>query len=273
MKQGMIVGYVLLFYLNGDCQIYHPLLSAGFNTSGVYSLKNANVFSFSDNPASLGGADHLLGGAMVMNYWMLQGLNAWRVAMSFPMAASGIGMMLEQSGDELYKEQNLELAYGKRLGKMDIGIGFDFINARAAGYGSIPFVSGVMGLRFHVDEKITAGWALGLPFLGYSGKTNSEKAPQYFRMGFGYQIEKDLLISFQVEKQPGIVADIFGCIEYGYLDHFIFSVGVHSAEGSFVFIAGWKKNRLSIEPCLLYEPVPGFSPGLMLLWEAKNKTE
>jgi hypothetical protein len=182
-------------------------------------------------------------------------------------------MMFQQTGDELFREQHLELACGKHLGRIDIGIGFNYLNDQATGYGSIPFISATIGLRFRVSERLTTGWAFGLPFLGYSGKTYPEKAPQYFRMGFGYHAEIDLLLSCQLEKQSGQAADLFACIEYRYAEHFIFSAGVHSAAGSFVFESGWCKNRLCIKPGLVYEPALGFSPGLTLLWETKNKTE
>ncbi len=273
MKKEMIVGYALLFYLNGSGQVYHELPSSGLNTTGTYSLRYTNAFSFSGNPACLGGINHWLFGVLTGNYWLLEGLNHYAFAASFPLAGSGGGMIFQQSGDELFKEQSLEGAYGKQLGKIDIGIVFDWLRDQAAGYGSVHFFSAGVGLRYRVNEKLIVGWAFGLPFSGNSGKTNSEKSPQYFRMGFGYLVENDLLLSLQIEKQSGQPADFFGNIEYRYGDHFIFSAGIHGANGSIIFKTGWKKNLLCIQICLVYEPVLGVSPGFMMLWETKNTGE
>lgn len=273
MKKEMIVGCTLIFYLNGVGQVYHQLPSYGLHTTGAYSLRYTNAFSFSDNPACLGTVNHWLFGALTANYWLLEGLNHYAFAASFPMAGSGAGMIFQQSGDELFKEQGLEGAYGKHLGKTDIGMVFDYLRDQAAGYGSVQFFSAGLGLRYRVTEKLLAGWAFGLPFSGNSGKPNSEKSPQYFRMGFGYQVENDLLLSLQIEKQSGQPADFFGNIEYRYGDHFIFSAGIHGATGSLIFKSGWKKNHLCIQLCVVYEPVLGISPGLMLLGEAKNTAE
>lgn len=269
----MIVGYVLFFCLSGQSQVYHEQPFSGFNSGAAYSLKYTNAFSFSDNPACLGGINHLFCGVLTTNYWMLEGLNGYAFAASFPLAGSGGGLVLQQSGDEAFKTQSLELAYGKHLGRVDMGMTFNYLRDQASGYESAQFLSAGVGLRYRVNEKLLAGWMFGFPFVGESGKTIQEKAPQYFRMGFGYHLENDLFLSFQIEKQSGQPADFSGFIEYRYGDEFIFSAGIHADTGSIVFKTGWKKNRLCIQPCLMYEPVLGFSPALMLLWETKTGTE
>ena len=184
MKKGLLVGWACLFYLNGQGQVYHELPSSGFNTTGAYSLRFADAFSFSDNPACLGGINQLLCGALAANHWMLEGLNNSAFAASFPLAGSGGGVMMQQNGDEAFKEQSLELAFGKHLGKMDIGMVFDWLRDQAAGYGSAQFISAGIGLRYRVNEKFMTGWTFGLPFSGKSGKTNEEKAPAIFPDGF-----------------------------------------------------------------------------------------
>jgi len=273
MKKDLLFFCSVLFFLNGQGQTYHGLPSSGLNTTGAYSLRFTDAFSCSDNPACLGGIRHLLCGVLAGNQWMLEGLNNYAFAASFPLGSAGMGLVLQQSGDEAFKEQSLELAYGRNLGKLDIGIVFDFLRDQAAGYESAPFISSGIGLRYRVNEKLMVGWELGIPVSGKIGDTNPEEAPQYFRMGFGYQMEDDLFLSLQIEKQSGQPADFFGYIVYQYGDHFIFSAGVRSVSGSFILKTGWRKNRLCIEPGLVYEPVLGLSTSLMLLWEIKNNAE
>jgi hypothetical protein len=273
MKKEILIGCIVLFFLNGQGQTFHALPSAGYNTSGAYSLQYADAFSCISNPASLGGINHLLCGALAENKWMLEGLNNYALALSFPLGLGGVGIVLQQNGDEVFKEQALELAYGKNLGKLDIGIAFDYFRDQAAGYESVHFISSGIALRYRVNEKLITGWELGLPVSGKVGKTNPEETPRYFRMGLGYHMEDDLFLSLQIEKQSGQPVDICGYVEYRYGDHFFFSAGIRSVSGSFIFKTGWKKNRLNIQFCLIYEPVLGISPGLVLLWETKNKTE
>jgi hypothetical protein len=273
MKKELLIGFSLLFFLNGPAQIYHGLISPGYNASGGYSIQFADAFSFTANPSSLGNANHLLIGVLAENKWMLEGLNNYTFAASFPLSASGVGIVLQQSGDEDFKEQGLELAYGKNLGKLDIGIDFNYLRDLAASYGPVQFLFSGIGFRYRVNEKFISGWELGLPVSGKAGKTNPERAPQYFRMGFGYAVDDGLFLSLQMSKQSGIPLELCGYVEYRFEDHFIFSAGINSSPGSFYFKSGWKKNRLCIQLSLMYEPVLGISPGLVLLWETKNKSE
>jgi hypothetical protein len=273
MKKELLIGCIVLFFLNGQGQTFHELPSYRYSTTGAYSLRYTDAFSCTANPASLGGISHILFGVLAENKWMLEGLNNYAFAVSFPLGARGTGIVLRQNGDEAFKERGLELNYGKNLGRLDIGIVFDYLRDQAAGYEPVHFISSGIGLRYRLNEKLATGWELGFPVSGKIGKTNPEGSPQYFRMGFGYHLEDDLFLLLQIEKQSGQPADFFGYIEYRYGDHFIFSAGISSVSGSFIFKTGWKKNRLNIQLCLMYEPVLGISPGLLLLWETKNKVE
>jgi hypothetical protein len=273
MKRVVQIICGLLVCLKGMGQIYHGKVFFGYSTSGAYSRQFTDAFSFTANPACLGNIDHLFFGTLAENKWMLESLNSYALAASFPLGGGGVGIALQQSGDADFSEQGLEMAYGKNLGKLDIGICFDYLRDRAATYGSVHFISCSFGMRFRVNEKLYTGWELGLPFSGLAGKTNTEKAPQFFRMGFGYAWLDDLSLSLQIEKQSGQPVDFSGWLDYRYGDHFIFSFGISPVAGSAYFKTGWKKNRLCIQTDLIYEPVLGFSPGLVLLWEAKNKKE
>lgn len=273
MKKELLIVCAVLFFLNGPAQIFHGLPYSGYNSSGAYSLRYTNAFSCTANPSSLGDINRLLFGAYAENKWMLEGLNNYTFAASLPLNTGGAGMVLQQSGDEEFREQGLELAYGKNLGKLDIGIDFNYLRVHAAGYGSVQFIFSGIGLRYRVNEKLISGWELGIPVSGKAGKTNPERAPQYFRMGFGYTANDDLFVSFQISKQSGLSVELCGYVEYRYEDHFIFSAGINSLPGSFYFKSGWKINRLSIQLSVIYEPVLGISPGLLLLWETKNKSE
>lgn len=273
MKKDMLTGYALLFFFCGTGQTFHKLASFGYNSTGAYSLQFTDAFSTVSNPACLGGIHHFSCGVLAENKWMLAGLNNCSFATSFPIGRDGFGVALQQNGDDEFKEQGLELAYGKNLGKLDLGIAFNYLRDQAEGYGSAQFISTSLGLRYRVNKKLITGWDLGLDVSGKAGKTNPERAPQWFRMGFGYSMDEDLFLSLQIEKQSGLPGDFCSYIEYRYAGHLIFGAGIHSDSGSLFFKTGWRKNQLSIQFCFAYEPVLGVSPGIVLLWETKIKTE
>jgi hypothetical protein len=154
---------------------------------------------------------------------------------------------------------------------MQIGTGFSYLLDQAAGYRVIGFGSACAGICFHVSEKLTAGWVLELPVFGIAGKTNPERGPQFFNLGFGYEWSPELFMSVGIEKEAGLPADITAYTEYRYGEQFSFAFGIKGMAGAIYFKSGWKKNRLGIQIYSLFEPVLGFSPGVAILWEGKNR--
>ncbi len=263
----------LLFSLYGVAQPIHMPLENAYITAGAYSKHFMDAFSFTSNPACLAGIRTTLSGILTERKWMLKELDSYQIAVSCNLGKAGIGIALQQSGDADYNEQSMELAYGKHLGHLEIGIRFCYLRDQAAGYPGAGFGSSGIAIRFHVTEKLITGWELGLPVFGEAGKMNPEKGPQFFRMGFGYELRTDLFLAFQILKASGSPLHIVSSLEYRFGGNFFFSVGINSYADSPWFKSGWKKNRLCIQLYTSYEPVLGLSPGLVLLWEAKNKKQ
>jgi hypothetical protein len=267
----LLCGLVICF--SGMAQPFQMKSENAYITAGAYSTHFKDAFSFTANPACLGHSDGFLTGVLAERKWMLKELDNYTMAASGSLGKGGFGISFQYSGDADYNEQSFELGYGKNLGRMELGIHFEYLRDKAAGYPGIGFGSSGIGMCFHVSEQLITGWELGLPVFGRVGETDPEKGPQFFRMGFGYEWGTDLFLAVQIEKLSGLPMSVIGSIEYRYGEQFFFSFGVNSSVGSPFFKTGWKKNRLCIQLYALYEPVLGFTPGLLLLWEHKKKKE
>jgi hypothetical protein len=265
LLSGLIIGF------NGLAQPYHLQSENAYISAGTYSTHFTDAFSFVSNPASLGTNDEFSIGILAERKWMLKELDNYALAFSGNLGNGGLGILFQKNGDENFNEQSIELAYGKNLGKLEMGIRFNYLRDKALGYQGIGFGSSGIGMRFHVSEKLITGWELGLPVFGRAGKTNPEKGPQLFKIGFGYEWRGDLFLAVQLIKSSGLPLNVISSLEYRYGEHFLFSFGINSNSGSPYFKSGWKKNRLCIQIYTVYETVLGFSPGLLLLWENKNK--
>ncbi len=260
-----------LICLNGTAQTFHVQTENAYITSGAYSTNFRDAFSFVSNPACITNAKGISLGIMTERKWMLKELDCTTMAASFSFGNDGLGFTLQQSGDVNYNEQSLELAYGKNLGNLRMGIFFGYQLDRASGYQGVGFGSSGIGMQFHASDKLIVGWDLGLPVFGEVGKAHPEKGPQFFRMGFGYELRKDLFLAMEIVKSSGLPLNVISSVEYRYGEHFFFSFGLNSNTGSPYFKTGWKKSSLSIQLYTIYEQVMGFSPGLLLLWDSKNK--
>jgi hypothetical protein len=267
-----LMGLIFVFFISWTvrAQLYHVQSENAYITAGAYSNHFRDAFSFLSNPACLGSMDRWQSGLLTERKWMLKELDQTHLAACFPLGNGGLGISLQQSGDADYHEQGLLLAYGLKAGRLQIGTGFTYLRDQALGYPAVGFGSAHVGICFHVTDKLTAGWVLGLPVFGVAGKTIPERGPQFFRLGFGYEWTPDLFLSIQVEKNAGQPAHITGNIDYRYGDQFFFAFGVDGVAGALYFKSGWRKNRLSIQIYTLFEPLMGFTPGIAICWQGKN---
>jgi hypothetical protein len=262
--------YALFICSNVHAQLSHVQSENAYITAAAYSNHFRDAFSFLSNPACLGATPGFQSGILAERKWMLRELDHSEMSVNVPFGNGGMGIAFQQSGDGDYHEQGLVLAYGISTGRLQIGTGFSYLRDQAAGYPAVGFGGARAGISYQVSEKLKAGWELGLPVFGIAGKTNPEKGPQFFNMGFGYEWTPDLFISLQLEKYAGSPAGITGYIEYRYGDQFFFAFGINGHAAAPYFKSGWRKNRLCIELYTLFEPVLGFTPGIAILWESKK---
>ena len=265
----LIFGLFICLYADG--QLYHLQSESGYITSGAYSKHFGDAFSFVSNAACLGNTRVFQCGLLTERKWMLKELDLQEMALSIPLGNGGVGLGFQYNGDVDYNEQAVNLAYGKSLGKLQIGGRFSYVNTKAAFYQSTVFGYSGIGICYQVTDQFMTGWELDLPVFGEAGKSYPEKGPQFFKMGFGYESRRDLFISFQVEKKASLPLNVVGYIEYRYAEQFLFAFGINSLSASPYFKSGWKKNGFTIQIYVGYEQVLGFSPGLAIFWERKNK--
>ena len=263
--------FFLFIHVNLYGQLSHVQTESSYITAGAYSYHFRDVFSFVANPACLAEIKSFECGLLTERKWMLQELQYAVLSACLPVGGGGLGMVLEHSGDAGYREQGLGLSYGIKAGRLQAGTGFEYLMNQASGYPAAAFGSARAGICFQVTDQLTAGWVLGLPVFGIAGKSNRERGPQFFNMGFGYEWRPDLFMSIQVEKESGLPVKITAYTEYHYGDEFSFGFGINGLAGAVYFKSGWKKNRLSVQIYSLFEPVLGFSPGIVILWEGKSR--
>jgi len=264
---------VFFIYLNVHGQLSHVQSENSYITAGAYSQHFRDAFSFVSNPACLGEIKNFQSGMLTERKWMLKELDNTEVTFCFPAGGGGLGVALQHSGDAGYREQGLGLSYGIKAGRLQIGTGFAYLLDQAAGYRATGFGLARAGICFHVSDKLTTGWVLGLPVFGIVGKANSERGPQFFNVGFGYEWRPDLFMSIQIKKDAGLPLNIITCIEYHYGEQFFFAFGINGQTGAVYFKSGWRKNRLTVQIYTLFEQVLGFSPGFAILWEGKSRRD
>ena len=148
-------------------------------------------------------------GILTERKWMLKELD-YTTNVGFLLQSEMMDWVLRCNiaGTQTYKNRSWNWPMEKILGRLRMGIIFGYLFDQAAGYRVFGFGSAGIGIWFHVSDKLMAGWELGLPVFGKVGKTNPERGPQFFRMGFGYEWRTDLFLSMEIEKSSGLPLNV-----------------------------------------------------------------
>jgi hypothetical protein len=254
-------------------QVFRLTENSVYMTGAVYSTHFTDAFSFTANPAELGLAQDCRAALSAECRWMLKDLACYQGAVSLPAGGGGMGLQFHYAGGPDDYESALALAYGRSLGRIDLGLQFRYDATHVAFYGNRASGSVMLGLRFHPAEKVFAGLASSVSFSGAAGRgAYPEKGPGNYSMGFGYEASEQVLISMQFLKEWGVPLNVLPCLDYRFADRFFASAGLETGSCSPYFKAGWRSDALTIEIFTAYHAVLGFTPGLVLMWEGKKRS-
>src|SRR5712675_282182 len=123
----------LFFCLETTGQPSHLHEQNGYISGGAYSTHFMDAFSFSSNSGCTADMKNFSAGILMGRKWMLNELNAYKFSASGNLGKNGFGIALQRSGDALYNEQSLDLAYGKDLGQTGLGVRFGYLWDQTSG--------------------------------------------------------------------------------------------------------------------------------------------
>lgn len=111
------------------------------------SIDEEDVFRLSANPAFLPFAKKMSGGAIVEKPWSTKDLKFFHCQFLFPWRSYGITLGITHFGTREFLQSRVEVAAGKRLGKINIGIGLNYSHTVFMGYekgGQVGINAGVL---------------------------------------------------------------------------------------------------------------------------------
>src|SRR6187402_3712006 len=132
------------FVVNG--QTVRRPVAAVYAGLGSYSINHVDVFSFTNNQASLAQMKNASAGVYGERRFMLTELSLYQLAIAVPTNSGNFGFKAGYFGFSNYNESQMGLAYARKLGsKVDIGAQFNYNGIRIAGYGNDAAVSFEIG--------------------------------------------------------------------------------------------------------------------------------
>jgi hypothetical protein len=236
-------------------QYPHGALFAG---NGAYSVRFADLFSFLCNAASLAVCSRVSAGVYAENKFGLRELKNYTAAAQMPVTGGAVGLIATWSGSALFNQSQMGVAYGKRLGNINVGLRFNYTMLRIAGYGSKGTISYEIGSTWKITEKFCTGVQI---------------LPSVYSVGAGYECSEQLHISTTITKEESKPVNVQAAVQYNIAGGLLTMLGINSSTASPSFCIGWLKKQLRILMSGSFHFQLGLSTGIGIVFYGRNKDE
>ncbi|MFT3681617.1 MAG: hypothetical protein QM791_15205 [Ferruginibacter sp.] len=246
-------------------QVLRQPVSAVYTGLGAYSTKNADVFSYTNNQASLAQIKNTSFGVYGERRFMLTETSVYTASVAVPSSLGNFGVNVKYFGYKNFNENQVGLAYARSLGpKVDIGVQFNYYGYRVPSYDNANTVNAEAGIVVHLSDKLNAGVHVYNPIGGKFSKTD-EKLTSTYTFGLGYDASDNFFASAELVKEQDYPVNVNMGFQYRFEKMFFVrgGIGTATSRGYAGAGIGWNNFRLDISGS--YHPQLGFSPGLLFI--------
>jgi hypothetical protein len=269
----ILIGYffcILSFTAKSQTSLL-PVSLVYIRTS-AYSSNINDAFSFTTNQAALASNKNLSIGFYGERRFMLADLSSYCFALAVPGSSGGFGFTANYFGGATYNESSLGLAYGRTLGKIDVGARFNYCQFKTEGYGSASTANVEAGIILHLNDQLQTGVHIYNPTRASIGKNEDERLPIIYSFGVGYDVAEKVFIGTLFEKVEDRQVNLNVALQYAFERKLFAKAGVATATSTFYFGAGFLWNGFRIDVTASLHPALGISPGMLLLYNSAGKS-
>ena len=272
MKKICLIHLLIFFisFING--QTVRRPVAALYTGLGAYSIHHADVFSFTNNQASLAQMKNAAGGAYGERRFLLDQLALYQLAVAMPTKSGNFGINAAYFGFSDYNESQMGLAYGRSLGtKVDLGVQFNYNAIRISNYGNSSAINFEIGTVLHLTDKLHAGIHAYNPVGGKFGKNQEEKLASVYTAGLGYEASDKFFVSAEIEKEEDQPVNVNAGMQYKFLPQFMARVGIATNTSNAYAGVGFTLRSFRLDVVAGYHPQLGVTPGLLLVYNFSKK--
>ncbi|HET7899163.1 MAG TPA: hypothetical protein VFL47_15865 [Flavisolibacter sp.] len=237
-----------------------------YTRTTAYSRQFSDAFSFSANQGALAEVGSFSAGVYSERRFLLNALSLYSAAVVLPTTSGNFGFKGDYFGEVSYNESAISLAYGRSVSsKLAVGLQFNYLAIKAAGYGAASAVNFDAGAIVHVTPQFNAGVHVYNPVQKGWGKNKDEFFPATYSVGLGYDASPQVFVGAEVDKTDHQPIGVNAGLHYKLAEQFIARMGIRSASVCYLGL-GIRKNRLRIDVTASLHPYLGLTPGLLLLF-------
>ncbi|MGZ3937681.1 MAG: hypothetical protein ACXVLT_03090 [Flavisolibacter sp.] len=252
-------------------QILLPDRHAVYSDINAYSRFNKDALSVLANQAALGSFKILSVAFYGERKFMLKDLGSYSMAFTLPSSSGSFGLAAHYFGSVGLNESSLGLAYGKSLGKIEVGAQFNYCQLKIEGYGNASTVSVETGIILHLTEQLQAGVHIFNPTGATMGKAEQEKLPLIYSFGLGYDVSDRVYIGTEVQKVEDQPVSVNAGLQYAFERKLFARAGVASATSSFYLGVGFLWSGFRIDVNASVHPTLGTTPSMLIAYNSPAK--
>ena len=258
------------FIVNG--QTVRRPVAAVYAGLGACSIDHVDVFSFTNNQASLAQMKSASAGVYGERRFMLNELSLYQLAIAVPTNSGNFGFKAGYFGFSDYNESQMGLAYARKLGnKVDVGVQFNYNGIQVSGYGNSSAINFEIGTVFHLTDRLNAGVHAYNPVGGKYGKDSEEKLASIYTVGLGYEASDKFFVSAEIEKEENQTVNVNAGMQYKFLPQFMIRAGIVTNTSVLYGGASLFLKTFRLDVAASYHPQLGVTPGLLLIYDFKKK--
>lgn len=246
-----------LFSSNGEGPLGARSAALGHASSTL-----RDVWSTRNNQGSIGFLRQAGAGAFCENRFFLKELTQSGFAAVVPVKKGSFGLCYSSMGYKLYRESQLSLSYGIRLGEhISAGMAFDYLNTKIADiYGQAQAFTGSFGITAKILPQLSIATHIYNPFRVKMTDYNHEKVPTIFKTGIQYLFTQKVFLVAEAEKTSEQPINIKAGIEYSPVKTVSIRAGGCSYPTQAAFGIGIHYKGLQIDLSSMYHSILGLSP-------------
>ena len=247
-------------------------MAAVYTGLGAYSTNHIDVFSFTNNQASLAQIKNVSAGVYGERRFMLDELSLYQLAIAVPTHSGNFGIKAGYFGFSDYNESQLGLAYARKMGsKVDVGVQFNYNGIRVSSYGNASAVNFEIGTILHLTDKLSAGVHAYNPVGGKFGKNAEEKLASVYSFGLGYEASEKFFVSAEIEKEENQPVNVNAGMQYKFLPQLLARAGITTNTSNVYGGVGLFLKTFRLDVVASYHPQLGVTPGLQLVYNFSKK--
>lgn len=231
------------------------------------SFDKADVVRLSVNPAFLPFAKKMSAGVIVEKPWNTRDLKFLHAQMVIPWRSMGISFGLMHFGNNEYSQSMLELSGGKRLGKINLGIGFKYGQTVFMGYGKESRLELSAGVLMELNEETSY---FNNVRVGYGKKEDGSKIEQIVN-GIEYRVSDQVCIGIAAirNKGSGMIYQ-FNCI-YQPVGHVDLDIGMITGVSTVYLTVKYRLKNIAVRSGFRFGQFIGVVPAMGVMYGRESE--